>query len=104
MPTRRLLSSTTGNPLIWFCSINRTARATDASGSTVMAPHVMTSCAFMHPLLALRMGRAERSGVEAVERGAIAQDDPPRRRQLDRGRVLQRRQRARDRLDGEAEI
>src|SRR5262245_30623646 len=51
MPTSCPLLLTTGNPLILFCNISCTARVTDWSGSTVIAPHVMTSRAFMVHLL-----------------------------------------------------
>src|SRR5262249_56591034 len=99
MPTSWPLESTTGKPLILFCSISRTARVTDASGSTVIVPHVMTSCAFMIYLLRVTDRQRGQSGVQSAERRAVAQNDPPRRRQLDRSCILQCGERARDCLD-----
>src|SRR5262245_53375659 len=103
MPTSWPWASTTGRPLILFCSISRTARVTDASGSTVIVPHVMTSCAFMTYLLRV-IDRPGSSRVQAAERRTVAQNNPPRRRQLDRCCILQRGERARDCLDGETQI
>jgi hypothetical protein len=47
MPTRQLLRSTTGRPLILYCSISRNASKTDASGAMLITLGVITSLAFI---------------------------------------------------------